>query len=167
MSDQDWSKPLANPQHEKFAQLLASGLGKQDAYSRVNPTCSKASANTLGPRWFAKVRFRVQFLQQATADETVMDMKERRIFMRRVKRVDLAAFDMAKDGDLIQEIDYHEDGRVKKIKTPGKRECVMSDAELAGELIEKMDITVRQPLTPEQISEAVRRSPALAMIGRS
>lgn len=167
MSEVDWSKPLDDPQHEKFARLVAGGMDKDDAYRAINPKVTKQSSQSLGPRLFGKVRNRIRWFQQQSAEDAVMDMKERRVFMRRVKRVDLARFDMEKDGDLIQEIDYHEDGSVKKIKTPGKRECVMADAELAGELVEKVDINIREQPTPEQIAEAVKFSRAMGMAGLS
>jgi len=92
-------------------------------------------------------------------------MQERREFLARVVRLKMHTINLDVDGDLIQEIRPTKMGTV--LKVPGKRECIMADAELAGELIEKVDINIRAPLTPEQISEAVRRSPALALIGRS
>ena len=55
----------------------------------------------------------------------------------------------------------------RKTKAADRIAAVMADAKLAGELVDRMDATVRVPLAPEQISEAVKRSPALAWIGRS
>lgn len=57
---------------------------------------------------------------------------ERRERLARMVRVDLNAIDLAKDGDLLQEIAPGKYGN--KLKLPGKRECIMSDAELSGDL---------------------------------
>jgi hypothetical protein len=84
-------------------------------------------------------------------------MQERREFLARAVRAKLHQIDLEKDGDLIQEIQDTESGR--KIKLPGKRECIMADAELAGELIEKHEIkdtTPREPLNV--LRERVRKA---------
>lgn len=72
--------------------------------------------------------------QEASATAMTLTMKERREFYARVVRANIVNLDMAKDGDLIQEITYdEEDGKkIRRIKLPGKRECIMCDAELAG-----------------------------------
>lgn len=81
------------------------------------------------------MRGRIKELQDASATASVMTAAERRERLTRMTRVNMASFDMERDGDLVQEIIYHEDGVTpKKIKLPGKRECIMADAELAGEI---------------------------------
>lgn len=158
------NEPLANPQHEKFAQLIASGVESQEAYSTVFTNASKASANSAGPRLFAKVRPRVRWLQSQSATATTLNMQERREFLARAVRIKLHELDLTKDGDLVQEIDYRgeeEGGGIKKLKLPGKRECVMDDAKLAGELVDKSEVKVTMPVSPADILAAQRRMPEL------
>ena len=135
----DWSLPLKNPQHERFAQLVADGLDPTDAYRAVSPNVTPASANTLGSRWFRKVEDRILWLQSQTHTEKTLKRSERR--------------------ELIAP-------RARDPKTSNTDLAVLLtlDAKLAGELVEKSEVTARVPLTPEQISDAVRRSPALAML---
>lgn len=93
-----------------------------------------------------------------------MNMKERREFLARAVRIKLHELDLTKDGDLVQEIDYRgedEGGGIKKMKLPGKRECVMDDAKLAGELVDKAEVKVTMPVSPADILAAQRRMPEL------
>lgn len=134
---------LDNPRHEAFAQAVASGMTGADAYRKVygKVKAPRAGACDLN-RDFPDVPLRVKELQAESKTETVMDMRERR---------ELAAT-IARD---------------KEQKAADRIAAIMADAKLAGELVDRVEATVRVPLTPEQISEAVKRSPALAMIGRS
>jgi hypothetical protein len=65
-----------------------------------------------------------------------VSLREKRIWLARVVRAKVFVLDLAKDGDLIQEITCGElNGRkIKRIKFPDKLGCVMLDARLAGEL---------------------------------
>lgn len=133
----DPSDVLDNPRHEKFAQLIASGIDAKAAYARVYRGVRGESAEQGGSRLSKTVKKRVRWLQSQSATATTLTMQERREFLARVTRARLDKLDLEKDGDLIQEIDYHDaesGGGLKKIKTPGKRECVMDDAKLAGEI---------------------------------
>lgn len=135
-------RPLKNHSHEQFAQHLATGLDKGEAYSRVYPGANKGSAHSAGTRLFKIVKERVVELQKATETSNTLTMIERREFLARVVRADLNALDLEKDGDLLQEkiTTTTPDGKeIVKVKLPGKRECVMSDAELSGELISKVE----------------------------
>lgn len=159
----DPSKPLDNQQHEAFAILISQGKNNTAAYSEVyGATGDAAQANA--SRLIGKdiVSARVQWLKAQTATANVLSAIERREFMTRVKRVNLAAFDMEKDGDLLQEIirTTAPDGTVMlKVKLPGKRECIMADAELAGDLkaIER-GLTVNVGVTVEVLTESERSS---------
>lgn len=134
---------LKNPSHELFAQHCATGTDKAEAYRTVYPKANPDSARSAGARLFANVCERVAELQAASATEKTLTMRERREFLARVVRADLDKLDLDKDGDLIQEkiVTTTEGGTTVKVKLPGKRECVMSDAELAGELVGKIDHT--------------------------
>jgi hypothetical protein len=63
-------------------------------------------------------------------------MTERREFLARVVRANMSSLDLATDGDLVQEVTEEDtpSGYRRKVKLPGKRECIMADAELAGDL---------------------------------
>lgn len=161
---------LENARHEAFAQAIARGMEAGEAYSQVYHDSEGRSAKSHGPR-LAKngvVRARIEELQKMGEDDTVLTMKERRRFFAKVARVDLLDFDPKRDGVLVQEvveiISRGKDGEEtirKTIKVPGKRECIMDDAKLAGDLVDKVDVRGVTAATPEQILDAVRRSPAL------
>lgn len=151
---------LDNPSHEAFAQELAKGKHSVDAYRVVKG--NKTGARVVGPRWakLPNVAARVLELQKATSAGNVLSALERREFLARCVRADLNALDLAADGDLIQEkiTTETEHGVTVKVKLPGKRECVMSDAELAGELKTGVSVSisvdVREPL--DQLRERLK-----------
>ena len=135
----DRSLPLKNSQHERFAQLMADGLDQTEAYRAVSPNVTPASANTLGSRWFRKVESRIFWLQSQTHTEKTLKRSERReLIAPRARDPKTSNTDLAT--------------------------LLTLDAKLAGELVEKCEATTRVALTPEQISEAVRKSPALAAL---
>lgn len=155
---------LENPQHEKFSQLVAGGMDKTEAYQRVYNDASKDSALSAGARLFGIVRPRIRFLQAQSATELVMDMQERREFLARVVRCQLHEIDFEKDGDLIQEIVRTEGTEskagIEKFKLPGKRECIMDDAKLSGELPDKPGPTINltNQINVLQITESQRQT---------
>jgi hypothetical protein len=65
---------LANARHEIAAQERAKGKSDAAAYMAAYPTCSKASAETAGPRLFRNVQVqnRVAELQAQSAKEVVV-----------------------------------------------------------------------------------------------
>lgn len=150
MSDEtiiDSSEPLDNTQYERFAQLVVSGIDTAEAYRKLNPDCTEESSWNGSWRWTRKdeVKNRIKWLQKQSAAKAVLTMDERRQFMARVVRAKLHELDFDKDGDLIQEIVRTEGTEkkagIEKFKLPGKRECIMDDAKLAGELLEKQEVT--------------------------
>lgn len=130
------SEPLKDARHEQFAQLLATGMEKMAAYKQVYPKALGRSAKSAAPRLFSKVVARVRELQDASATRNTLTMIERRERLARMVRCDLEDFDPARDGDLLQEKTITTTGpsTTVKYKLPGKRECIMDDAKLAGEL---------------------------------
>lgn len=145
---------LDNPRHEKFAQAIASGMKGVDAYKSVYDYRGKA-ARQLAHALLKDVdiSIRVKELQEESARGTVLTALERREFLARCVRADLNALDLEADGDLIQEkiTTETEHGVTIKVKLPGKRECVMSDAELAGELKAGINVTVGVTVTREPL----------------
>lgn len=150
---------LDNSRHEKFAQEVAKGMDATAAYISVYGKSSRSSANSSAARLLANVRFRVQELKEASATATTLTMQERRERLARIVRCDLTRIDTSIDGDLVQEITTS-DG-VVKLRLPGKRECIMDDAKLAGELTEKLELSGQLKATSADVLAAVRLSPAL------
>lgn len=135
---------LKNHSHEQFAQKIATGLDKAAAYRSVYPNAKPSSSCSAGTRLFKIVQERVNELQRGSATKNTLTMQERREFLARCVRADLNALDLEKDGDLIQEkitTITPQGQETVKVKLPGKRECIMSDAELSGELVSHHDLT--------------------------
>lgn len=156
----DGSEVLDNPQHEKFAQLVAGGMDKTEAYLNISPEVARESAWSMGARMFGIVCGRVRHLQRLSATKLVLSMQERREFHARVVRVKVHTIDLEKDGDLVQAIEYNEEtGAPKKITLPGKRECIMDDAKLSGELPDKpaANITLHNTVNVVAITEDRRQ----------
>ncbi len=126
---------LTNPQHEVFCQAVASGMEAQDAYMTVFTHCSKRSANSAGPRLFAKVVARVRELQSQSATALVLTMQERREMLAVAART--------------------------VVMPPRDLAAVLRiDAELAGDLVAKVEQkdTTDRALTPERRAELLRES---------
>jgi hypothetical protein len=134
---QDHSRPLRNVEHERFCRIRASGAVKTDweAYQQAYD-CSRETAESTA--WSLKadlgISGRLSYLLQQSATAAVLSMKERRERLARVVRANVTKLDLDQDGDLVQEITHDpETGAVVKLKLPGKRECIETDAKLAGE----------------------------------
>lgn len=145
---------LTSPRDEKFCQGIAAGKTGAAAYRAAcghNPIGAKQMAFELLQR--PEINARIEELREASESKHILTMQERRKFLARNVRVDLTKFDPLQDGDLVQEIDYHPDGKVKKYKLPGKRECVMDDAKLAGDLTERTEtVHLGDPSAPLIVS---------------
>ncbi len=131
--------------------MAATGFTYAEAYSQVYG-CSRKTAHESSSRLSKNIKFtsRVDEIraivgqkEQENAkdlisafDGKLLTMLERRAFLARVVRIDMGSFDINKDGDLVQEMTTTEgpNGTTTKLKLPGKRECILLDAELAGEL---------------------------------
>lgn len=129
---------LSNPRHEAFAQAVAKGDEPTSTYARIYRVKGRDAAAASASRLLSDARYRVAAriteMQRSSATATTLTMQERREYFARVVRAKLHELDLTKDGDLIQEIIDNEQGR--KVKLPGKRECIMDDAKLAGEIVE-------------------------------
>lgn len=166
---------LKNPNHEAFAQALAADGERGTAAKRYREIFGAKGGNidSSASKLRSRVRPRIDEIRQGFAqgqspleqkaakviEEKAaeigeiyagqhLNMAERRAFLARVVRCDLSKIDTNKDGDLLQEIIVNEQGT--KLKLPGKRECVLLDAQLAGEMVEKhevKDVTGRETLS--------------------
>ncbi len=188
--------PTLEKQHlEAFAQEIARGINKTAAY-RTATGKNGSGAAVIAYKWLKqdKVRLRVEEIQTAlrqgrTAVENeiakevaekfrgqLMTMAERRAFLARCVRAQLHTLDLEKDGDLVQErtVTTTESGTTVKIKLPGKREAIMDDARLAGELVEKSDLNIgdQRKLSADQVAERLaviqqRRADRMQTTGQS
>lgn len=139
--DHDPSQPLPCGKWEAFSIGVSKGLTQAQAYREASGgkprSGDRQAASALIT--FRDVSSRVRWLQEQTATKAVLTMQERREFLARVVRCQLKDIDFDEDGDLIQEYveEYTEQGRKLRIKLPGKRECIMDDAKLSGDLEER------------------------------
>lgn len=150
---------LKNPKHERFAQECAKGTDEAAAYRKVYPKAAKDSARSAGPRLFAIVRPRVSELQAKVEGVNLLTMKERRDFLARVVRVRLKGIDLDKDGDLLEE--FSEEAGKIRFRLPSKRACIMDDAKLAGELIDKTDLTTDGEALPSVMPQIIVSAPSV------
>ena len=119
------------PKHELFAQRVAAGDEAGDAYAACFPKAARRSAKSAGPRLLANVvvRARVAELQAASATALTLTMQERREMLARV----------ARESDM----------------TPLHLASVLRiDAELAGELIRREEVTDTTPREPLEVVKA-------------
>lgn len=169
---------LPNKNHEAFAQALAIDGESRTAARRYREIFGAKGRNidSSASKLRTKLRPRIdeirQGFTQVITEESkeaakvvaekfagqCLSMAERRAFLARVVRCDLSKIDTNKDGDLLQEIIVNEQGT--KLKLPGKRECVLLDAQLAGEMVEKVDMSVKDKrvLPPDERARLLRES---------
>jgi hypothetical protein len=166
--------PLDNPRHEKFCREYVKGSSATRAYKTVYETDRElVGAGQMAHNLLKNVEVyeRIEELRELSSDGFIMRMVDRREFFNRVKLVNLLKeVDPERDGDLVQEVEYYPaelGGGIKKIKLPGKRECIMDDAKLAGELKEQQEVThlgdPNQPITvtlPAIVCTPRRRKPS-------
>lgn len=89
--------PLDNVRHEKFAQAVARGLTGGDAYRKVYGQKIKSPRSQASDLMsdFPNIPERIKELQRASANGTVMDMKERReLLTARARRSDVTSRDL-------------------------------------------------------------------------
>lgn len=115
---------------------MASGCDATDAYQNVNPSCKRTSARSAGARLFAIVCDRVKELQNATAGDTVMSLKEKRERLAtRAREEDVS------NQDLVA--------------------LIMADAKLAGELVDKAEMKLVSAPSLADLIAAQKRMPEL------
>lgn len=141
---------LKNARHEAFAQAVASGeLDLTKAFRRI--TGKKRSGDSVQANRLLKlVKQRVDEIRQSVEKSNHLTMTERRDRLARYVRADPSSLDLTKDGDLLQEytVISGKEGTTIKFKLPGKRECILADAQLAGDLIEKMEVAADRRIIP-------------------
>lgn len=135
--------PLKNKRHEAFAnevfRKMPKGATSAEVYRKFYPKVSKKAADAAASRLLKAVKDRISELQSAVTAKSSLTMGERRDWLARTVRANLKTFDATIDGDLIEEITV--EGHKTRIKLASKRACIMDDARLAGELIDRQDLT--------------------------
>jgi hypothetical protein len=137
----DYSIPLKSSKREKFCQEIVKGSTAIAAYVKAYKCpVANATANANVARKAVEVNERIKYMQSQIVSDIVLTMKERREWLARVVRANVDNLDLEKDGDLVDEIIVDANGS-KRFKLPSKRACIMDDAKLAGEIIDRSDIT--------------------------
>jgi hypothetical protein len=70
----DPSKPLKNARHERFAQLVASGLKLVDAFAEVGMEGNRRHASALGQK--KDISARVEWIKEQSAQGTILSRRE-------------------------------------------------------------------------------------------
>lgn len=121
----DLGCPLDNAIHERFAQLVASGTTQSEAFRACYPKSAKWKPSTVwehASRLSGKVQARIQELQKAAAQETVLS---REAFVRNLKEAFLECrqqgdiANMAKVGTLITKVEGWEAPNKVEVKDGG------------------------------------------------
>jgi hypothetical protein len=125
------SEPLANPKHEAFAFLQATGRTAGEAYQAVfhSERLSTAQSNSARLRARPEVIARIRHLQSEAATTTVMNLREILEFLTRVKRTPIGEIDAG--SDLVRRFLIRPDG-TKSVSMLDKRACVELAARLQG-----------------------------------
>lgn len=143
------STPLKNPRHELFAQEVATGRTKTDAYIEFYPGASewKASAvNVKASMLFARpeVKARVAFLQEKAADASVFTLAAH---LARLNALSIAA---EKSGDFAPAVKAEE----MRGKAAG---FYPTKVELTGKGGGPIESKQTRDLTPEELADALAR----------
>jgi len=124
---------LNNQKHEMFAQAIAKGESGSAAYSKVYGVSEKSAteaASRLSRN--VKVRARVRELQEKAADETVLALRKKRVYLWRVV---MTPIDDVVGTDLHQ--GYTNSGAPIM---PDKLRAIELDSKLAGDFMEKVEV---------------------------
>ena len=143
-------EPLANRAHEAFARRVANGVNQSEAYRQVYPKSTRWKDKTVhefGSRLARKVSARVEWLKSKAADDTIMDITERKRILSEIARGNAADYVVAgKDGSWV---DFGPDSKnpraVSSVKARTTEdsavitEIKVRDPEGAIDLLNKMD----------------------------
>lgn len=155
---------LKNQRHEAFAQNVARLDSDLEAYRKAFK-CSRPNAikNAWTLRENKGIAERIAELRQKAEKRTVLTMQERREWLARSVRANAKTLDLDKDGDLVEEIIV--DGDKTRVKLASKRACIMDDAKLAGDIIDKTDLTTDGEALPTVMPSITMTLPP-SFIGR-
>lgn len=121
-----------------YCSLRAEGnIPKYKCYLQAFPTDNKASAKTLANRLenLSRIRARIEQLQKNSENKNTLSRREKREFLARVIRAEVANHQIL-DDDLVESIIhyYNKDAKIAKtvVKLPSKLECIKIDNQMAG-----------------------------------
>lgn len=128
-------KLLTGPQ-QKFCEGLVKGLTATEAYVAAFPDADpkQAAKNTTRLTKRDEIQAEIARLRAAAesvAGSAVLTLAEKRMWLARLVRANLSTLDLARDGDLLQEMVPNEFGM--KLKLAGKIDAIKLDNDLAGE----------------------------------
>jgi hypothetical protein len=152
---------LDNPAHEAFAQTVAQGINPTQAYREVTGK-NNPGAKVMAHRWVTKVNQRVRQIQAASATATTLTMQERRELLARRARTPISQIN--EHDVLCNKVVYVENEKGTKVtyEVPGIVEVLMADAKLAGELVDKKELSgeIRTPMTLAEFKERLAAAQA-------
>jgi len=142
------ARALTGPQ-KRFCLGIAEGLSQKDAYLKAYPKSAKKSAEAAGSRLLSnvKVQQEVARLQKQVEEKSVLTRLEKRQFLARVVRADIASLD--RSSDLVDEWSETttQSGGSEKIKMVSKATAIQIDNRMAGhEAPEKVELTASEGL---------------------
>lgn len=142
---------LRNQKHEAFCRNVCKLNSDLVAYQKAYK-CSRAAAikNAWTLRENKGIVARIAELQQKSETKSTLTMQERREWLARSLRANPKDLDLDKDGDLLEEYTKGGDG-MERIKLAGKVSVLMADAKLAGELIDRQDLTSNDEALPSVV----------------
>lgn len=147
--------PLSDPRLEAFAQAIVGGEKKTQAFlSHVSPSASRKTANERGCRLAkdGKISARIQYLRQVlTAEGRALAQKAAQQAVKKMARRLLTMNDRrAIMAEIAAKPNVDDDTRMR---------AVMNDAKLAGELIDKQDLTSDGEALPSAMPTIEMRLP--------
>lgn len=128
---------MLSAKHRKFAQGLVVGMTAAEAYGAAYPKAAPDSARKNAARLAGQAEVKAEVARmRAKADElagsAVLTLMEKRIFLARIVRANLAELDTGKDGDLLT--GYEDSPKTGiKLRIADKLEAIRLDSDLAGE----------------------------------
>jgi hypothetical protein len=131
---------LSKP-HRKFCEEIVSGLPGVRAYALAYPSCSLKTARFNASHLRAKPHIQQEIARlRAQADAivgpTVLTLIEKRLWLARVVRANLAFLDPETDGDLLVSLHIEEgrkQARVSRMRIANKLAAIRLDSRLAGD----------------------------------
>lgn len=141
-----------NDRQRKFAELLASGMSKVQAYREAG--YEGAEPHKLAPKLAAKpeVQAYLAQLREDARTAAVLEIAEKRQFLARVIRTPIGEVD--ENSDLAQErtVRHGEDGStVEKVKMMNKAEAIRLDNQLAGHVQSGPSVSIQNNVIPEVV----------------
>ena len=128
--------PLQNPKHEAFALDIAKGIKPSEAYAKQYPKLSKKSCGEAASRLAksSKVTARIAHLGKILSD--ALQKQEIKSAAIASKRLSHTLIGMGHRRSLMASIADDDD-----LEPDVRMRAAMNDAKLAGELMDKMDMT--------------------------